>query len=126
MRGFVVFMTSHPNYPSADLSPEASAFLAQAVASRAAMERAARDTTTVADELRRYAKFSRPGQPSAHIVQLRQRQAAVRIESARAKQAFLQAARAFVHAAGLVLPPRMSLESFVLDWLTRNASDAAR
>lgn len=91
--------------------------------SRAAMDNAARHTATAADELRRYAKFSRPGQPSAHIVQLRQRQAAARLESARAKQAFLQAAQAFVHAAGLTSPPRMSLESFVLGWIERDGSD---
>lgn len=114
-------MTGHSIHSSAELSPEASAFLAKAAMSRAGMDKAARDTTTVADELRRYAKFSRPGQPSAHIVQLRQRQAQVRIESARAKQAFLQAAQAFVHAAGLTLPPRMSLESFALGWIDRNA-----
>jgi hypothetical protein len=90
------------------------------------MDRAARDTATAADELRRYAKFSRPGQPSAHIVQLRQRQAAARMDSARARQAFLQAAHGFVHAAGLTLPPRVSLESFVLSWIESGTSDAAR
>ena len=90
------------------------------------MDRAARDTATAADELRRYAKFSRPGQPSAHIVQLRQRQATARMDSARAKQAFLQAAKGFVHAAGLVLPPRVSLESFVMGWIKQSENDAPR
>ena len=84
---------------------------------RAAMDDAARDTATAADELRRYAKFSRPGQPSTHIVQLRQRQATARMDSARSKQAFLQAAQGFVRAAGLVVPARVSLESFVLGWI---------
>lgn len=118
-------MTSYPNRSSSSLSPEASAFLAQVVDCRVAMDRAARDTRTVADELRRYARFAKPGQPSAHVVQLRQRQAAVRIESARAKQAFLQAAQGFMRAAGLALPPRVSLESFVLDWIDRRSRDAA-
>ncbi|MGN6092047.1 MAG: hypothetical protein ACTHOL_06815 [Luteibacter jiangsuensis] len=90
---------------------------------RAAMDDAALDTATAADELRRYAKFSRPGQPSAHIVQLRQRQAAARMDSARSKQAFLQAAQGFVRAAGLVVPARVSLESFVLRWIERDGSD---
>jgi hypothetical protein len=108
---------SHPN--PANLSPDAAALLAQAIDARAAMERAARDTTTAADELRRYAKFSKPGQPSAHIVQLRQKQAAARMDSARAKQAFLKASQAFVHAAGLTVPPRMTLETFMHSWLPR-------
>jgi hypothetical protein len=110
---------------SSQLSPEASALLAQAITARAAMDKAARDTTTVADELRRYAKFSRPGQPSPHIVQLRQSQATARIDSARAKQSFLRAAQGFVQAAGLVVPPKVSLEAFVLDWIKRNVGDAA-
>jgi multidrug efflux pump subunit AcrA (membrane-fusion protein) len=107
------------NHPTDHLSPEAVALLAQAAKARAAMDRAAHDTTVAADELRRYAKFSKPGQPSAHIVQLRQRQAAARMDSARAKQAFLKAAQAFVHSTGLGVPPRSSLEAFVLNWIDR-------
>jgi hypothetical protein len=110
-------MVDHKSPTPADLSPEATALLAQAVEARAAMERAARDTTTAADELRRYAKFSKPGQPSAHIVQLRQKQATARMDSARAKQAFLKASQAFVHAAGLTVPPRVTLEAFMQPWL---------
>jgi hypothetical protein len=122
MRGFVVSgvsksMTDHKNPSPADLSPEASALLAQAVEARNAMDRAARDTTVAADELRRYAKFSKPGQPSAHIVQLRQKQAAARMDSARAKQAFLKASQAFVHVAGLSPPPRTPLETYMQQWL---------
>ncbi|MGF6495619.1 hypothetical protein ABIE56_003818 [Luteibacter sp. 621] len=112
-------MTSDPSPSSAELSPEAAALLAQAIEARAAMDRAARDTTTAADELRRYAKFSKPGQPSAHIVQLRQRQATARIDSARAKQAFLKASQAFVHAAGLTVPPRTTLDAFMQPWLAK-------
>ncbi|HEY4092220.1 MAG TPA: hypothetical protein VGN46_11940 [Luteibacter sp.] len=111
-------MTRQPSHSTAELSPEATALLAQAQEARAAMERAARDTTTAADELRRYAKFSKPGQPSAHIVQLRQKQAAARIDSARARQAFLKASQAFVHAAALTLPPRTPLETYMQQWLT--------
>jgi hypothetical protein len=112
------------NHPTDQLSPEAVALLAQAAEARAAMDRAAHDTTVAADELRRYAKFSKPGQPSAHIVQLRQRQAAARMDSARAKQAFLKAAQAFVHSAGLEVPARSNLEAFVLGWIKEtNASN---
>ncbi|QWT21101.1 hypothetical protein KPL74_03585 [Bacillus sp. NP157] len=124
---------TEPNAPDThdtppELSAEAFALLGQAATARAAMDRAARDTTTAADELRRYAKFSKPGQPSAHIVQLRQRQATARIDSARAKQAFLKAAQGFVHASGQLVPPRVTLEGFVLGWIERlgvPASDSA-
>ena len=119
-----MFMSGIPTTSPTGFSAEAAASLAQVRTCMAAMDRAARDTATAADELRRYAKFSRPGQPSAHIVQLRQRQAAARLDSARAKQAFLQAAAAFVHAAGLSIPPRTSLETFVLGWIERNARNA--
>ena len=113
-------MADHMNPSPAGLSAEATALLAQAVEARAAMERAADDTTVAADELRRYAKFSKPGQPSAHIVQLRQKQATARIDSARAKQAFVQAAKAFVQATGLAVPPRVSIDVFILDYLKRH------
>lgn len=87
------------------------------------MDKAARDTALAADELRRYAKFSRPGQPSAHIVQLRQKQAAARIEAARSRQAFLVAANGFIHASGLAVPKGMSLEAYMLEWIRRSAED---
>ncbi|NID14109.1 hypothetical protein [Luteibacter yeojuensis] len=118
-------MTSYPAPSPTDLSPEAIALLEKARMSRIAIDDAARDTATAADELRRYARFSRPGQPSAHIVQLRQRQARARIKSSQAKQAFLQAAREFVHTAGL-LPANMSLESFVLECIERAAQGPSR
>ncbi|HEY4292108.1 MAG TPA: hypothetical protein VGM71_03580 [Luteibacter sp.] len=59
-------------------------------------------------------------------MQLRQRQATARMDSARAKQAFLQAAQGFVHAAGLLLPPRVSLESFVLGRMEQGKNDMPR
>jgi hypothetical protein len=114
-------MTGHKPLSLAELPAEAIAMLAQASEARAAVERAARDTTTCADELRRYAKFSKPGQPSAHIVQLRQRQATARMDSARAKQAFIKASRAFVYAAGLQVPPSLTLEAFVTGWMEKGA-----
>lgn len=96
---------------------EAGLWLAQLLKARAAVIQAANDTATVADELRRYQKFVRPGQPSSHIVQLRQQQAAARQSSARAKQALLKAALEFVRSAGLSVPPRVSLEAFVSSWI---------
>lgn len=90
---------------------------AKLVAARAAVDKAAADTALAADELRRYQKFARPGQPSAHIVQLRQKQAAARQAAAQAKQAFLKAAMEVARETGLVPPPRVSLERFMRDWL---------
>ncbi|UPG84311.1 hypothetical protein L2Y94_13270 [Luteibacter aegosomatis] len=115
-------MTPGPHLPNG-LPADALALLAQAAEARNAMDKAARDTALAADELRRYAKFSRPGQPSAHIVQLRQKQATARIESARSRQAFLVAANGFVHASGLAVPKGMSLEAYVLEWIRRSAED---
>jgi hypothetical protein len=94
-----------------------SEWLPRLLAARAAMRQAAEDTALAADELRRYQKFARPGQPSAHIVQLRQKQAAARQASARAKQAFLKAAMEFTRESGLPPPPRVTLEAFALAWL---------
>lgn len=102
------------NEPDPD---KTSAWLPRLLAARAAVRQAADDTTLAADELRRHQKFAKPGQPSAHIVQLRQKQAAARQASARAKQAFLKAALEFTREAGLVPPPRVTLEAFVVAWL---------
>jgi len=91
--------------------------LAQLRTARDAVDKAARDTAVVADELRRYQKFAKPGQPSPHIVQLRQQQAAARMAAARAKQGFVLAARRWVEVIGLVVPEKVSLEAFALSWL---------
>jgi hypothetical protein len=84
---------------------------------RAAVWQASLDTDVVADELRRYQKFARPGQPSPHIIQLRQRQAAVQRSASRARQTFVAAAAAFVREAAIEVPPRMALEVFVTGWI---------
>ncbi|MDF4003292.1 hypothetical protein P3W33_07765 [Luteibacter sp. PPL552] len=100
-----------------DLSADAQACLSRAALAHTAMEHAAQGVTLAADALRRYAKFSRPGQPSAHIVQLRQNQAAARMASVQARQAFAVAAQAFFRASGSTLPPGVTLESFVRMWI---------
>lgn len=91
--------------------------LAQLRTARDAVDKAARDTVVVADELRRYQKFAKPGQPSPHIVQLRQQQAAARMAAARAKQGFVLAARRWVDVSALVVPEKVSLEAFAMAWL---------
>jgi hypothetical protein len=66
--------------------------LVELLKARKAVLRASFDAELVADALRRYQKFAKPGQPSAHIVQLRQQQAAARQAGSQARQAFIKAA----------------------------------
>jgi len=91
--------------------------LIQLLKARKAMLQASFDTEVVADELRRYQKFARPGQPSPHIVQLRQQQAAARQASHQSKQSFIKAAAAFVRETGIEVPPRVALEAFTIGWI---------
>lgn len=84
---------------------------------RQSLHVAAVDTGLAADELRRYQKFAKPGQPSPHIVQLRQKQASARQASSQSRQRFNQAAAAFVREAGIEVPPRTALEMFVIRWI---------
>ena len=101
---------------AAGLTP-AGRWLVQALKGQAAMARAARDTALAADELRKFQKFARPGQPSAHIVQLRQKQALARQSSARAKQAFVKASMEFARTLPLEVPVRVSLDEAVSAWI---------
>jgi hypothetical protein len=103
-----------------NLSPAASTALIDVRKAVQAMKQAATDTATVADELRRYQKFAKPGQPSPHLVQVRQSQAKVRQASNHAKQAFLKASTAFIREAALKVPTHQSLESYVTAWLAAN------
>lgn len=102
----------------------AVAWLIALLKARAAVWQASLDSAAVADELRRYQKFARPGQPSPHIVQLRQRQAAVQRSASRARQAFVGAAAAFVREASIEVPPRMALEAFVTGWIETHVPKA--
>ncbi|MEZ2416250.1 hypothetical protein [Luteibacter sp. RCC_6_2] len=106
-----------------DPQSDAGQWLDRLLEARAAEAQAAHDTALAADELRRYQKFARPGQPSAHIVQLRQKQAAARQASARSRQAFLKAAVEFVRTAGLTPPPRTSLDAFVNAWIDTHVTE---
>lgn len=81
---------------------------------------AAFDTGLVADALRRYQKFAKPGRPSLHIVQLRQQQAAARQASVLSKQSFIKAAATFVRATGINVPPRVGVEQFITVWIDTN------
>lgn len=91
--------------------------LIQLLTAKKRVWQAALDTGLIADELRRYQKFAKPGQPSAHIVQLRQKQAAARQASSIARQSFIKAAAAFVRETDIEVPPRVGLEIFITGWI---------
>ena len=94
-----------------------TASLALLLTARKATLQAAFDTALAADELRRYQKFAKPGKPSAHIVQLRQKQAAARQATSIARQSLIKAAAAFVRDAGIDVPQRTPLDVFIIDWI---------
>ncbi|MBB3226869.1 hypothetical protein FHW69_001470 [Luteibacter sp. Sphag1AF] len=96
---------------------EAVSLLVDFLKARDAALQAAFDTELAADELRRFQKFARPGQPSPHVVQMRQRQAAARQASNQARQAQLKNAAAFAHMAQLTGPARRGADEVVLDWV---------
>lgn len=100
--------------------PINAARLIQLLQAQAATRQAAHAIEQVADELRRYQKFVRPGPPSPHIVQLRRQQAAARQAASLSRQSFIKAAAAFVRAAGLAVPPRVPLEAFITGWIEVN------
>jgi hypothetical protein len=102
----------------------ATASLIQLLQTRLAVWQASFDTGVVADELRRYQKFAKPGQPSAQIVRLRQQQAAARQAGSQARQAFIRAAAAFARDAGIAVPPRVGLEVFITNWIDANVPTA--
>lgn len=99
---------------------KAAGQLLQLLQARKAVLQAAFDTEQVADDLRRYQKFVKPGQPSPHIVQLRKQQGVVRQASSRSRQQFMAAAAGFVREAGIELPPRVALETFITRWIDSN------
>lgn len=98
----------------------AAAHLIQLLKARKAVLQASYDTDVVADKLRRYQKFAKPGQPSPHIIQLRQQQAAARQASSQSRQSFIKAAAAFVRETGIEAPPRVTLEVFITGWIEAN------
>ena len=110
-----ILLTKHDG-----LATPAAMHLSQLLHSRKALLQAAHQTELVADELRRYQKFARPGQPSPHIVQLRQQQAAARQALSQSRQALIKAAAAFVREAGIALPQRTALEVFITGWMEAN------
>ncbi|WP_109125152.1 hypothetical protein [Dyella sp. C11] len=104
----------------------AAALLIPVLKARRATWQAAADTELAADELRKYQKYAKPGRPSPHIVQLRQKQAAARQATSIARQALIKAAAAFVREADIDVPERMPLDTFIVEWIdTHVPKDAA-
>lgn len=104
---------------SGELTTTATALVALLKA-REAMLRAAFQTELAADELRRYQKFAKPGQPSPHVVHMRQQQAAARQASSQTRLALNVAAATFVRQAGITVPARMAIDVFISEWINRN------
>ncbi|TBR39367.1 MULTISPECIES: hypothetical protein [Dyella] len=84
---------------------------------RAATMQAAADTAFIADELRKFQKYAKPGRPSAHIIQLRQKQAAARQATNVARQSLIKAANAIIRQARVEVPERVSLDAFIVAWM---------
>lgn len=99
---------------------KAASHLIQLLKAQKATLQAALDTELVADDLRRYQKFAKPGQPSPHIVQLRQQQGVARQASSLSKQSLIKAAAALVREAGIEVPQRAALEVFITHWIDAN------
>lgn len=102
-----------------DAGALAEALIALLQARKATLQ-AAFDTTLAADELRRYQKYAKPGKPSPHIVQLRQKQAAARQASNISRQSLIKAANAFVREAGIEVPERVALDEYIIHWIDAN------
>lgn len=92
---------------------------------RQALQQSALDTTLMADELRRYQKFSPPGRPSLQLVQLRRQQSAVQQAARVARQTFIRSADAFVRAAAWEVPAKLGLGVFIERWLETHIPPAA-
>jgi hypothetical protein len=100
-------------------TPAAASFASLLKARKATLQAAA-DTALAADELRRYQKFAKPGKPSPHIVQLRQKQAAARQATSTTRQALIKAAMVFVRDADIHVPDRQPLDAFIVGWIEAN------
>lgn len=103
---------------AAALSAAGQALL-RALCDQQALQAAAAQVSAVADILRRDQKFSPPGRPSLHLVQLRRQQAGVQQAERVARQAWAASASAFVREAGLVLKPGITAGDVLLKWLAR-------
>ena len=95
----------------------AGSALRDALADLQALDAAAADVRAVADILRRDQKFSPPGRPSLHLVQLRRQQAAVQQVERAARQRAAASATAFVRGAGLALKPGQTAGEALARWL---------
>ena len=103
---------------SAGLSAAGQALL-RALLDQQAVAQAQAEVSAVADILRRDQKFSPPGRPSLHLVQLRRQQSTVQQAERVARQAAAASASAFIKQAGLSLKPGITAGEFMVRWIAR-------
>jgi hypothetical protein len=96
---------------------EAGHALEQLLQAGQALAKSEVDVGLVADELRRYQKFSPPGRPSLQIVQLRRQQSTVQQAQRMAKQAFIRQADMFARVMQLDVPAKLGTVVTVERWL---------
>ncbi|MCD9085450.1 hypothetical protein [Stenotrophomonas sp. SY1] len=96
---------------------EAGHALEQLLQAGQALVKSEVDVGLVADELRRYQKFSPPGRPSLQIVQLRRQQSTVQQAQRMAKQAFIRQADVFARVMQLDVPAKLGTVATVERWL---------
>lgn len=84
---------------------------------RQTLHQSALDMALMADELRRYQKFSPAGRPSMQLVQLRRQQSSVQQAARVAKQAFIRTADGFARVAALPVSPKLGLSVVIERWL---------
>jgi hypothetical protein len=84
---------------------------------RQTLHQSALDMALMADELRRYQKFSPAGRPSMQLVQLRRQQSSVQQAARVAKQAFIRTADGFARVAALPVSPKLGLSVAIERWL---------
>lgn len=109
-------LLANPDEDAGQLSATGQALL-QALQQLQALDAADAEVVAVADILRRDQKFSPPGRPSLHLVQLRRQQSRVQLAQRSARQACAAAAAAFVRAAGLALAPGQTAGQALARWL---------
>ena len=100
------------------LSPAGQALL-RALLDQQAVAKAHAEVSAVADILRRDQKFSPPGRPSLHLVQLRRQQSGVQQAERLARQVAAASASAFIQQAGLSLKPGITAGEFMAKWVAR-------
>lgn len=100
---------------------EAGHWLLKTLRAQVELQRLAQEGEQLTDDLRRYQRFAKPGAPSAQVIQLRRRQAALRQAGNVARQSYLKGAAQFVHRLGLPLSGKVTADSATAAWVQAHA-----